>query len=486
MKRRKDIRILCGIMLASLLLGLPFTTGMAKAEAEPVVIIDDGTIAQGVKISTLDVSGLTAAQALAKIQSAEGQAMLNSAKLVLTLPYGNIDVPLSDIKAVAHPEQSIAQAMKIGRNGGISQRQQDLSASARVVTIPYTYDEAALASALTAVANAIPRDTVAGTLKFDPTNFDSPFTAVDGHIGFTPDTAGLIANAKKALENGTISSVTIPGTPAPGSENAQVLKKGTAENTVLRAKFDLNRFGNSGARFKNVTSGCKLINGKIVQPGEVFSVNETLGPRDGPHDGLWGAAPVNEDGRHEMDYGGGLCRVSSTLFNTVARANLEMVEWVHHSIRSDYVQIGCDATVSTGGPDFKFKNNTDWPIYILMKFNTKTGVISAEIWGSPLTSPVAVDPGTKIQATLLGVKTGSKAMPAIQYTKDPTKVREGRAGSYSNTYRIWQKWVPDSNGGGKWVEYYRETMEEHHLYPAWAPIVMATPVPTPTPPSPTT
>ncbi len=487
MKRRRDIRILCSIMMASLLC-LPLTTGMAKADADPVVIIDDGTIAQGVKILTLDVSSLTSAQARGKIQSEDGQAMLNAAKLVLTLPYGNINVSLSDIKAVAHPEQAVAQAMKIGRIGGISQRQQELTAAksgSTVINIPYTYDEAALASVLTNVANNIPRSTVAGALNFDPKNFDSPFTVVDGHIGFTPDTAGLIANVKTALSSGAIQAVKIPGTTSPDN-GAQVLKSGTAANTVLIARYDSQRMAGSGGRFHNITSGCNLINGKVLQPGEVFSVNDTLGPRDGSHGGLWAPAPVNEDGRHELDYGGGLCRVSTSLFNAVVRADLEIVEWWHHSIPSDYVQIGCDATVSTGGPDLKFKNNTDWPIYIMMKFDTKTRIISAEIWGRPLNSPVPLDPGTKIKIELMGKVVGHKAMPPIQYTKDPEKIREGRGGVYSDTYKIWYKWVIGTDGKGQWVEFKRDNIDKNHLYPAWAPIVMATPVPTPTPPSPTT
>ena len=70
-------------------------------------------------------------------------------------------------------------------------------------------------------------------------------------------------------------------------------------------------------------------------------------------------SPAISGGVYVDELGGGICQVSSTLFNAVARADLEITSWVNHSWPSSYVPIGCDATISTGGPDFKFRNNTE-------------------------------------------------------------------------------------------------------------------------------
>ncbi len=481
MNKRKGLRIVFGIVAAVLLL-MPYTVGQASAQAEtaPSIIIDEGTIAQGVKIVSLDVSNLNAAQVQQLFQSETGQAMLNAAKLTLTLPNGTIDVALSELKASAHVDQAIAKAMKIGRTGGISQRMQEIQTAksgTTVVNIPYTFDEAALNAALTNVANSIPRDTVAGTFVFDAKNIANPFTITDGHIGFTPDTAGLISNAKAALASGAIRGVVIPGTAA-ADNGAQVLMKGTKENTVKVATFTTSVAGSAG-RLQNVNSGATLINGSIVKPGETFSVNDTLGPRDGSHNGLWAKAPTNLAGGHEMQYGGGLCQVSTTLFNAVFRADLEIVEWVHHSIPSAYVQIGCDATVSTGGPDFKFKNNTAWPVYIVMYYNKSTKKLTTDVYGRPL------EPGIKIE--LVGKKTGTKPQPETIESKDLEKLplRDGRPGTYSESYRVWYKQTTATDGKTTWTEFKRELLHKN-LYPAFATVIAwvdpaTKPTPTPTP-----
>ena len=94
----------------------------------------------------------------------------------------------------------------------------------------------------------------------------------------------------------------------------------------------------------------------ILLPGEEFSYNQTVGKRT--------KAGAYLNGETVKEVGGGVCQTSSTLYNAVVLANLEVTERTNHTYISSYVPIGRDATVSWGGPDFKFKNNRDYPIKI--------------------------------------------------------------------------------------------------------------------------
>jgi len=130
-------------------------------------------------------------------------------------------------------------------------------------------------------------------------------------------------------------------------------------------------------RTTNVKLATNKINGVIVMPGETFSYNKTLGKRTA-------AAGYKEaggyaGGRVVQMRGGGICQVSSTLYDAVVYANLEIVERHNHMFVTGYAGAGKDATVSYGTLDFKFKNNRNYPIVI--KATAKNGVSEVKIYG---------------------------------------------------------------------------------------------------------
>lgn len=130
-------------------------------------------------------------------------------------------------------------------------------------------------------------------------------------------------------------------------------------------------------RASNIALAAKTINGTILLPGETFSYNGTLGNTTKEKGYKEGGAYVG--GRVVQAYGGGICQVSTTLYNAVLYANLEIVERYNHSYSVSYVPAGRDATVSYGGKDFKFKNTRKYPIKIVA--NAKNGVVSISIAG---------------------------------------------------------------------------------------------------------
>lgn len=119
---------------------------------------------------------------------------------------------------------------------------------------------------------------------------------------------------------------------------------------------------NDSNRNTNLKQACKALNGKIIRPGETFSYNETLGERT--KDKGYKPAGAYMAGKTVQTVGGGICQVSSTLYYACLKADLEIVERTAHGYTVSYMPYGMDATVSWGTLDYKFKNNTDYPIRI--------------------------------------------------------------------------------------------------------------------------
>lgn len=130
-------------------------------------------------------------------------------------------------------------------------------------------------------------------------------------------------------------------------------------------------------RSTNIRLASQKINGIVIMPGETFSYNQTVGKRTAAAG--FKSAAVYAGGKVTTGIGGGICQVSSTLYNAVLLANLEIVERQNHGFNPGYVKAGTDATVSWGGPDFKFKNNRNYPIKVVCYVNG--GTIYSQIFG---------------------------------------------------------------------------------------------------------
>ena len=115
-------------------------------------------------------------------------------------------------------------------------------------------------------------------------------------------------------------------------------------------------------RNTNISLACQAINGMILQPGDEFSFNAVVGERTAARG--YRKAPAYSSGETVSELGGGICQVSSTLYYSVLLAELEVTARQNHSYVSSYIPMGMDATVSWGGPEFKFRNNTSYPIRI--------------------------------------------------------------------------------------------------------------------------
>jgi len=134
----------------------------------------------------------------------------------------------------------------------------------------------------------------------------------------------------------------------------------------------------TAARINNVKLSAAACNGVVLNTGDVFSYNATTGQRTTAKG--YQAAPAYVQGETVDEVGGGVCQTSSTLYYACLRANLEITERYAHRYVPAYIDWGMDATVSWGGPDYKFTNNTNYPIKIVATYSG--GYLTIKILGT--------------------------------------------------------------------------------------------------------
>jgi vancomycin resistance protein YoaR len=186
-------------------------------------------------------------------------------------------------------------------------------------------------------------------------------TVLPSRDGIVLDMAQLIDDMDAAASGGGLRNVVVALRPALAQLSSDdVESMGLA---ALGSQFTSYFDASNPGRKTNIALAAKLVDGTIVEPGEVFSLNETMGPRS-VNRGFDFAPVIAGDGVLRQGVGGGICQYATTLFNAVFFAGLPVVERHAHGLLISRYPMGRDATVSWGGPDFKFENDTDRPVMI--------------------------------------------------------------------------------------------------------------------------
>jgi hypothetical protein len=149
----------------------------------------------------------------------------------------------------------------------------------------------------------------------------------------------------------------------------------------------------TGDRGDNIHLAADHINGILLKPGEIFSYNKIVGPRESSKG--FKDAPVIINGELKPGIGGGICQVSSTLYNAVLVSGLKIVQRSHHAFPVHYLPAGRDATVVDGDIDFQFQNNTVTPIYVVGR--GRGGVLTFSIYGKKVPGrEIVMEKGTDV------------------------------------------------------------------------------------------
>ena len=242
------------------------------------------------------------------------------------------------------------------------------------------------------------------------------------------DFAISIDEAKELASNKDASEIYIPLkyikpeiTIADLGEDIFGTKLGTSTTIYDSTNFN---------RSTNIDIACERINGTILEPGETFSFNKVVGERTAKNG--FKEALIYNGGEVDYGLGGGICQISSTLYNAVLKANLEIVERKNHSMTVSYLPIGQDASVSYGSVDFKFTNSRTYPIKIVA--TAKAGVITVSVLGVLEKQEYVVTFETEILETT-DYKTTYEYSSSVSVGKEEIK-QVGKNGYKCSTYKI--------------------------------------------------
>ena len=333
------------------------------------------TILKGVSIDKLDVSGMTREEALAALESYEKN--LGGQSIKLGIGDNVIEAKLSDLGVTFDNEDLVDEAIGVGHAGNIVKRykdQKDLQHSGKTFPLSWQTNEDTVR---TYVEN--------NCTKYDKKAQNASLTRENGAFNFVAGTEGLELNVDSAVR--TISdylenSWTSDNTEVLNLETRVTKPEGSAEELAnikdLLGSFTTS-FSTSGSnRCKNVSSGASHINGTVLYPGEEFSAYETVSPFTEANGYAMAGSYLNGEVVDSM--GGGICQVSTTLYNAVLRAELNVTERSPHSMTVHYVDLSEDAAIAGTYKDFKFVNSTEYPIYI-EGYTTSDKKITFNIYG---------------------------------------------------------------------------------------------------------
>lgn len=359
-----------GILFTVVLLVLLPQATMEQVQAQST----DDRIETGVYIGNVDVSGLTEAEAVQKVQEYIDE--IGQAEITLNAMNDNsLTVSADEIGLTWTNADVVAEAVKIGKSGNIVERYkilQDLEHENLVLPLTFAVDRQAVATIIQEECEEFNVEAVDATLKRE-----------DGQFVIEPGQTGVVIN-EEASADAVVAFMTEEWDHTDAAIDLIVETeepRGTEEElskvTDLLGTFTTS-FSSSGAnRSGNVSNGCRLINGATLYPGDEFSVYEAISPfTEG--NGYYMAGSYS-GGLVVDSLGGGICQVSTTLYNAVLRAELNVTERSNHSMIVNYVDPSADAAIAGTAKDFKFVNNLDYPVYI--EGYTKDKKITFNIYG---------------------------------------------------------------------------------------------------------
>lgn len=448
-------------------------------------------IISGVKIQGIDVSNIEKDNVKQKLKEIAQKA----AEKQIILKYGELEVGLDlrELNINYNVDQAVEEAYSIGRVGNIFRNNFDIIKTKLFlenIKIDINYDDKALNDKITSIGNTLP----GATQEYSYFIENEELIITKGNAGIVIDKEKLNNDIKEEIYklNKEVAIINIPVinkepdeidiekiheeiykkpedayitkdplTVHPNvngvdfaisiEEAKEILKKDKEEYTIplkitiadktisdLGEEAFPNTLGtfttiydaSNKNRSNNIVLATQKINGTVILPGETFSYNQIVGKRTI-------AAGFKEAGAYAggqviQDVGGGICQVSSTLYNAVLYANLEIVDRSNHYFQTSYVDAGRDATVSWGGPDFKFKNNRTYPIKI--EASAKNGVSKITIKGIKEEKEYEVVIQSKV-TSIVQKNVKYEENNSLEDTVEQVK-QEGHNGCTSKAYKI--------------------------------------------------
>lgn len=340
---------------------------------------DDDVICDGIRVGQVSIGGMTRDEA---VQTVNVYTEGKMSRVVEVDVNGQIvTTTVGELGYTCSAGDFIEKAAAVGKSGTMIENYRQIKEAAQgkiVYPMETSLDEGALKDFVKKKCKKLCTRAKNATVKME----DGKFVYSKSREGISLDVKETCAMIRKALEE------TEGDAPIRVTANVRVEQPAVSQETAAKCKDKIGTFSTTFSagnvnRSKNLANAARLINGSVLYPGETFSVHDTISPLT-EENGYYEAASYNK-GKVEDSLGGGVCQVSTTLYNAVLKAELEIVERSPHSMVVSYVQPSMDAAIAGDYKDFKFKNNTDVPVYI--QGGTYGSTISFTIYGGETRDP---------------------------------------------------------------------------------------------------
>ncbi len=338
-------------------------------------------IVPGVHAGPADLGGLSWEQAAARLENLAG----GLERTAVCIRYGNITRQFSakELGVSLDNKTTLERAFQVGRTGSFFQQwreRQLVKRHGKKIQPAVTLDRSRLQKAVSRAVGDLLTEPVNAGFKIMP---DDSVLIVPGRMGTKIDYAALSRKILRALSDfgGGRVEVELPVLAVPPQRTAEDIKS-MGINGLLASystKFDPQQVG----RTYNIKVAAAALDGLLIAPGDEFSFNRVVGPRSS--EAGYKNANVIINNELVEGLGGGVCQVSSTLYNAVLLANLAVTERSNHSLPVGYVPIGLDATVVYGAIDFRFVNNKD--CYLYTRTSVEGDTLTVKIYGDKESSP---------------------------------------------------------------------------------------------------
>ena len=449
MQKKKRKKAIITLLILVIVIALFVSTIFA------LVNINNNKIMSGISIAGIDVSGLSKEEAMAKLELIYNDKKDKDIKLIYNEYETTLNPTLMEVNYEI--ENAVDEAYKIGKKDNIFQNNYEILftlISKKNIEVNMTLNEDVTKQTIEGIGLNLPDVLVQSSYSIE----ENELVITKGKKGIVIDTDKLISIVKEKLNNTEISEdyIEIPiiekepdeidiqkihdeiyeeakdayieqepfavypeveGIDFDIEKAKEILQEDKEEYiiplTITKPKITLKDIGPEALsdelgtfttrydvsdkdRTTNLEIACEKLNDQVILPGETFSYNKTLGARTIAAG--YKSAKIYSNGEVIDGLGGGICQISSTLYNAVLQANLEIVERRNHQFVTSYVPAGRDATVAYGSTDFRFENTRQYPVRIVA--TAKNGIATISIYGIKEDVEYTFDFTPKVIATI--------------------------------------------------------------------------------------
>lgn len=320
----------------------------------------NGKILENIYLESIDASGMSREEALQA--SEKRMEEITGYQIMLHMDDQSVGVSAKELGVRGANENVVARAAQIGQAGNVVKRfkaKKDLENEPIQLSLNYQVDETAVQTALKKYCEPLNREMENYGLTRNSSGTE--FVVTNGQRGITLKEEDSVQKVKDYLTNvwrDGIGSLDLEvDIVEPGGSREEL-----AKITDVLGQGSTDYGASSAARATNIKNGTSKLNGKVLYPGESFSVCTAMLPFE--EENGYEMAPSYANGSVVESFGGGICQVSTTLYLAVLRAELEVNERHNHSMSVGYVKPSMDAAIAEGSKDFRFTNNLESPVYI--------------------------------------------------------------------------------------------------------------------------